>query len=142
MKNIYNQRLQRFADHLAKIKNHLEEGLFETVTLVALEEHRSIYYEVKYHHWVFEELPVCFDEWGYSGKYGNPLWEETDQEKGTVTSVIDFFNLKLEEFTHLFDINGFQNVFSFGGDKLNEMSDGSAIARNIVEIINRRMEEV
>lgn len=138
MKNIYNQRLLTFANHLAKIKKHPEQGLFETVTLVSLEEHRSIYYEVKYHYWVFEELPVCFDSWCYSEKYGNPMWEDADTQEGTVASVIDFFNLKLEEFRHLFDING-QDFLSSNGDTLTETSDGSNLSINITEFVYRRV---
>ncbi len=140
MKNnsIYMERLEKFAAHISKIENHPEDGLIETVTLVALEENIQIPYEVRYHFWVFDELPECFDEWHYSKKFGEALWEESDPEEGTVASVIDFFSLGLDEFSHLFDLDGFQNVDQFGGRKLTEESKGEDIARNIFELIKRK----
>lgn len=140
-KNIFNQRLLKFADHLAGVKNHPEAGLFETVTLVALEVEETIRipYDVRYHAWVFGELPACFNEWYYEEKYGNAVWEGTDPTEGTVASVIDFFDLSLDEFGHLFDVEGFQLIDRFGGEILSDISDGSVIANNIIQLVNSKI---
>jgi len=143
MKNLYNERLLKFAEHLLKIKNHRTEGLFMTVNLVALEEQIFIPYTVRYHYWMFEELPVCFDkQWFYDEMSGDPVWENINSDEGTVASVIDFFDLSLDEFAHLFDVDGFQHVDRFNGEKLSEISDGAAIAKNIVELVAGRNKNV
>ncbi|MFY9309606.1 MAG: hypothetical protein WAQ28_11220 [Bacteroidia bacterium] len=145
MENIYNQRLLTFASHLEQIKSHPEQGVFGIVKMVALENkgniHRElkIHYNVRYHSWPFEELPVCFDEWSYGGKYGNPLWDDSDPAEGTVASVIDFFDLSLDEFSHLFDIDGFQQINRFGGFEISEQSNGLDISRNIMELVKSRI---
>ncbi|MES2592182.1 MAG: hypothetical protein V4608_09880 [Bacteroidota bacterium] len=112
--------------------------------MIATEEKGNIHhevwiqYDVRYQSWIFEELPECFDEWNYSGKYGNPLWDYSDSEEGTVASVIDFFNISLDEFSHLFDIDGFQQTNRFGGFKISDQSDGPDIAKNIIELVKYR----
>ncbi len=144
MKNIYNQRLLEFASHLEQISNHPERGVIGIVKMIATEEKGNIHhevwiqYDVRYQSWIFEELPECFDEWNYSGKYGNPLWDYSDSEEGTVASVIDFFNISLDEFSHLFDIDGFQQTNRFGGFKISDQSDGPDIAKNIIELVKYR----
>lgn len=138
MKNIYNQRLLRFADHLANIKNHPEKGIIETIFFVELEKSLNITHKVMYNYWVFEELPACFDEWFYEERFGNPTWEDAVDNEGTIPSVIVFFDLTHDEFAHLFDINGANYSSRFGGEKISENSDGPEFAENIITLIKSR----
>lgn len=144
LKKIYTERLLKFADHLAGIKKHPEAGLIETVTLYAFELENTIRipYDMRYHYWVFAELPVCFDDWYFEEKYGNSVWEGIDSKEGTVASVIDFFDLSLDELGHLFDIDGFQHTDRFGGVKLTETSNGADIARNILDLIKIKRKNI
>ncbi|MGQ0828921.1 MAG: hypothetical protein ACT4ON_11080 [Bacteroidota bacterium] len=139
MRNIYNQRLLTFAKHLAVIKQHPEMGLFGTVNLVNLEIKKRTHYKIKYHEWVFEELPGIFDDWFFTEKYGNPMWEGINEENGTVEAAIDFFGLNLFEFSHLFDVEGLQYLHLFGGEKLSENSNGPVISKNIIQLVNSRI---
>jgi hypothetical protein len=143
MKSIYNERLAKFGEHISQFTKdnpHYEMGLTNQVELVALEERVRIHYKVLYHEWIFEELPVCFDEWYYDEQTGNPLYEGCDPKEGTVAAVIDFFNLSLDEFGHLFDIEGFQLCNRFGGAPLTINSHGIDVAQNISELLKRRKE--
>lgn len=136
--NKYTERLIKFAKHLEKITNHYEFGLYKTVSLVELEKKRNTSFLVTFHEWVFQELPMVFDEWHFAGKFGEPLYKGCLPEERTVEAVIDFFNLRMDEFCHLFDLEGFQNVARFGGNQLNFESDGPALAENIYELVKRK----
>ena|ERR1700756_1312897 len=135
---IYIERLIKYANYLINISNHPEKGLIEEVTLVDFAGGVCIPYQVKYQEWLFEELPIVFEEWGFNGKFGNLLLEGADEEEGTAAAVIDFFNLTPDEFCFLFDIEGFQLVEQFGGDFLNFESDGPAYARNILALVKKK----
>ncbi len=139
MKNIYNQRLLKFAEHLAKITNHPEREKFEIFLVIGLKKFITIIHEIKYSCWIFEELPVIFNEWSYQEKFGNTAWEYGIDKEGTMASAIDFFGLTFEECSHLFSLDGFQNQNLFGGKKLSNNSDGPDIAINIIELVKRRM---
>lgn len=136
--NIYTKRLLKFAKHIESITNHPEHGLYGVVNLIALEERVRIPYKVKYHEWVFEELPAVFESWYFTEKWGDPMWEGCDPAEGTVASVIDFFSLTLDEFSQLFDVEGFQHLNRFGGRILTLESTGADIAYNIVELVSRK----
>lgn len=136
--NKFNDRLIKFAKHLDTIQNHYEFGLYQTVNLIELAKKRNLTLMVTYHEWAFAELPAIFDEWYFDANFGRPLFEGCIPEEGSVGAVIDFFNLRMEEFCHLFDLEGFQNVERFGGGFLNFESDGPDIARNIFELVKRR----
>ena len=138
--NNYNERLLKFAKHLEKITNHPEHDLIGETTLVDFVGNVRIPYQVKYQSWLFEELPVAFDEWGF-GKFGNPLPEDVDEEENTVAAVIDFFDLSPDEFCFLFDVEGFQLVEQFGGNFLNFESDGPDFARNMYALVETRGNE-
>ncbi len=134
-KKIFTDRLLKFAKHLETIKNHPEHGLYKEAELIALAVKARIHYKVVYHPWVFEELPAIFDEWYFAEKYGEPLFEGCTIEEGTVTAVVDFFDLTLDEFNHLFDVEGLQLPERFGGQHLTFESDGPALAHNIYELV-------
>ena len=137
-KNICNQRLLTFADYLEKVKTHPMQWLLNTVMVAVVEENVRYPYKVRYQAWVFEQLPMCFIDWDWTGRYCNPMWDESDISIGTATSVIDFFSLSLDEFSHLFDIDGFQHVDRFGGVELSPLSDGGDFARNMKELVAAR----
>lgn len=138
-KNKFNERLIKFAKHLEQITNHYEFGLFQSASLVEVEKKRNTSFMVTYHEWAFGELPVIFNEWYFDEKFGKPVCKGSAPEEGTVGAVIDFFNLRMDEFCHLFDVEGFQNPNKFGGDYINFESDGPAIAKNIFELVERRI---
>jgi len=136
--NIYIERLFKFARHLEATVNHPEHGIIAEVTLVDFAGCVRIPYQVKYQSWLFEELPEVFDEWGFNGKFGNPLPNGVDEEESTIAMVIDYFNLTPDEFCHLFDVEGFQLPDQFGGSILTFESDGPEFARNIFGLINSK----
>lgn len=137
-KNKYKARLLKFAEHLEKITNHSEHGIYDSASLVELEEKRQVSFLVKYHAWVFDELPALFSDWGFDATYGNPIWDGCHPDEGTVSSVCDFFDLKMEEFIHLFDIDGGQNTTRYGGSILSDESDGPDLAKNMIELVERK----
>jgi hypothetical protein len=141
MEETYNQRLLQLADFIDGIKNLPTQNMIDVVELVALEEKVRIHYKVMYRFWVFEELPAVFDEWYYYEMNGNAVCTGTNPEEGTVAAVIDWFGLNQDEFCHCFDLEGFQMCERFGGEKLNFESQGTEIARNIVELVKRRREK-
>lgn len=140
MKNIYNERLLIFADHLANTPYHQLNDLIEEVNIVALEQNVQIPYMMRYRYWVFDELPAVFDDWYYDTVTGAALFEGCDPEQGTVVAVIDYFNLTQDEFGHLFDIDSYQLVARFGGENLTSENTktGVVYASNIVEFVKRR----
>lgn len=139
-KNKYNERLIKFAKHLEKTTNHYEFGLYKQASLVEVEKKRNTSFLVTFHEWVFEELPIVFKEWYFAEKTGDPVCEGSLPEEGTVGAVIDFFNLRMDEFCHLFDLEGFQNVKKFGGSYLNFESEGPVLAKNIFDLVERRID--
>lgn len=76
--------LFRFAQHIEKIINHPEEGLFRTVIVYAIVDKVKIHIEVKTPHWVFEELITCFpDEWSFDEKTGDPFLDGMEPNTNT-----------------------------------------------------------
>ena len=139
-KNKYNNRLIKFAEHIQKIKNHPEFGLYESASLVELEEKRNTSFKVTFHGWIFEELPAIFPHWEFSEKNGQPIYIGCHPDEGTVAGVIDFFHLDMNEFCHLFDLEGFQNTKRYGGNHLTFESEGTDIAENIFQLLKYRNE--
>ena len=136
----YNQQLLKFADYLDGINQHPEHGLTNEIELVDLDYKKRTHYKVMYSPWVFDELVSVFEEWYFSEFTGGALFEGCDTENNTATAVIEYFGLSLEEFCHLFDIEngGLQQCELYGGTKLTLESQGSEIARNIVELVQRK----
>jgi hypothetical protein len=135
----YNERLLKFAKHLEKITNHPEFGLYKSASLVEIEEKRNVSFLIIYHEWVFEELPNVFTEWSYAEKFGQPSCKGCFEDEGTLAAVTDFFDLKMTEVCHLFDLDGFQDINRYGGTQLNFDSDGPTISKNIFELVEYRM---
>ena len=134
----YNERLLKFAKHIEQITNHPEFGLYKSASLVEVEEKRNVSFLITYHEWVFEELPNVFPEWYYAEKFGQPSCKGYIEEEGTLAAVIDFFDLKMTEVCHLFDLEGFQDVKRYGGHQLNYYSMGPEISKNIYELVKTR----
>src|SRR4051812_47855924 len=113
--NIYNKRMMRFAQHLYTLDLHPERGLYDTVTLVALEEHVRITYDMKYPNYLFDELPLLFDEWELSERTGDAVLKDST-ERNTIFDACTFFDLSLDELS-IFDLDGHQ-LEQFGGKQL------------------------
>lgn len=136
--NKYNNRLIKFAKHLETITQHREHGLYESANLIELAKKTHIVLNVKYQCWIFDELPALFSDWSFDEQTGKPIWDGCNPEEGSTASVIEFLGLRLDEFMHLFDIEGFQNVRKYGGATLNFDSGGPAVANNIFELVKHR----
>ena len=140
MKAIHLRRLQIFATHISKIKNHPEEGLFRTVVIYAFSGKVKIHLDVKTPHWVFEELVSCVPNlWSFDEKTGDPILDKRGTATNTTECVCDFFGIDdYELFTHFWDCEGYQTVEKWGGKKLTEESGGKDIAFNITEYLKSR----
>lgn len=136
--SLYNKRLIKFAEHLQTIKHHPEEGLFETITIVAIVGQVQIPYEMKYPSWVFDELVAIFDEWEFSDTTGEPILCDHTFNSQTFSDVLDFFDINLDE-TSIFDLEGFQLPGRFGSKVLNFESTTQDIAFNIMELAKSRI---
>lgn len=137
-KNKYTERLLKFAKHIESITNHPEFGLTETARLVELSPRAPQCFMVVYPRWVFEELPVIFDDWFYEFHTGNPICKGSDVEEGTLGAATYFFDLTLGEVCQLFDLEGKQDVKKYGGQHLNFESNGPEMAQNIYELVKRK----
>lgn len=137
-KRRYNERLLKFAQHLEKITNHPEFGMYKTESLVDVPDKRGVSFLITYHEWVFKELPSIFPEWYFSEKTGAPVYERYYEDEGTLASVIFFFDLKLAETCHLFDLEGLHDVNHFGGKQLDFNSVGPEIAKNIYALLQTK----
>lgn len=135
---IYNKRLIKFAEHLQTIKNHPEEGLFETVTIVAIVGSVQIPYDMKYPEWVFDELVAIFDEWEFDELTGNPVLAHPADSWGTFNDVCEFFDLNLDELS-IFDLEGFQLPGRFGSKILNFESTTQDVGFNVMELAKSRI---
>lgn len=136
--SIYNKRLIKFAEHLQTVSNHPEEGLFETITIVAIVSQVQIPYDMKYPAWVFDQLVAIFDEWEFSEITGEPILNDQNFSCGTFGDVCDFFDLSLDELS-IFDLEGFQLPGRFGSKVLNFESTTQDVAFNIMELAKSRI---
>jgi hypothetical protein len=138
MQKKYNERLIKFAKHLEKITNHHEMGLIDTAELIELEENKYTGYKMVYHGWVFDELPLVFDEWYFHHDFGHPLYEGGPIEYGTTGCVADFFGLSRTELMHLFDLQRSQDTDKYGGLILDFDSEGPELCINIFDLVEFR----
>lgn len=136
--NIYNNRLMKFAQHLYTLDSHPERGLYDIVTLVAIEGKVLIPYDFKYPNYLFDELAHLFDEWELSEITGEAVLKDST-ERNTIFDICTFFDLSHDELS-IFDLDGCQLIERFGGKKLNTDSPASDIAFNIIELIKKRKE--
>jgi hypothetical protein len=97
----------------------------------------NIHYHLKCHDYIFEELLVFENSWTYDD-YGSPILIGREPNT-TMACVIDFFGLDSEELAFCFDLDGFQDIETFGGGHvLSEASTGMHIAENIRIVVQRR----
>jgi len=135
---IYNKRLIKFAEHLQTIKNHPEEGLFETVTIVAIVGTTQIPYDMKYPAWIFDQLVEIFDEWDFDELTGEPILAPPAISWGTFNDICEFFDFNIDELS-IFDLEGFQMPGRFGSKILNFESTTEDVAYNIMELAKSRI---
>jgi len=139
---LYNERLLKYAQALeATTSRNPEHGLIGKVNIADIANNIHFHFHLLYQEFLFEILPEIFSEWGFNGKFGNPLPQGEDENESTVAAVINFFDLNSDELCFLFDVEGFQ-LEQFGGEVLNFESDESAYARNIRALIKYREERV
>ncbi len=136
--HIYNKRLLKFAEHLQTLKNHPEEGLFETITIIAIVGDFAIPYDMKWPSWIFDQLVEIFEEWEFDEITGEPVLIDNLQNEGTFSNLCDFFNFTLDE-TSIFDLEGYQIPGRFGGRVLNFESTTEDIAFNVMELATIRI---
>ena len=134
--NIHNERLMLFAQHLYKLDLHPERGLYDTVTLIAIEGEVLIPYDMKCPNYLFDELPLLFKEWELSERTGDAVLKDST-EMNTIFDACTFFDLSLDELS-IFDLDGHQ-LERFGGTQLSINAPASVVAFNIIELIKRRI---
>lgn len=133
---IYNQRLVKFAKHLAKQKTHPEMGEYSYAILCDLTGEKEVQFGVCFHAWIFNDLPLLFPEqWYFNDHLKEPFLMGLDAEEGSIAGIFDFFGLNPHEFAHLFDLDGSQQPHLFGGNFLIEDSTGEDISNNIFQLI-------
>lgn len=137
---IFNQRLIKFAKHLAKIKSHPMMGEYHCAILYEIEKGKEVQFEVCLHAWLFLEMHLLFPEdWYYNDKLERPFLNAIglSEDDGFLSGVFDFFNLSPQEFAHLFDINNgaYQQLHLYGGRYLFGEATGEEISKQIFEFI-------
>ena len=89
---IFNQRLVRFAKHLAKIKTHPKMGEYNYAVLCAIQHEKQVEFGTCFHAWIFDDLPLLFPEhWYFNDKLKEPFLIGVAEEDGSVSGVFDFF---------------------------------------------------
>jgi hypothetical protein len=132
---IYNERLIKFAKHLAKIKTHPQMGEYNYAILCGIEHEKQVEFATCYHAWIFDDLPLLFNEWYFNSKLNESFLIGVAEEDGSVAGVFDFFGLSPHEFRHLFDVDGMQEPYYYGGTFLDGDSNGEEISKNIFRFI-------
>ncbi len=140
MKHIADLRLLKYAEHLSKLKNHYEHGLFSTVIINIYEEHVRLECRCQCHDWSFQELCAAFPDYWYYGDDGEPVSKFSEPEANVVEAICDWFALDPDEFIHLFDVelSKTQSIKRYGGTKFTVDSSCSDLANNIFQLVKRR----
>jgi len=138
---IYNQRLLRFAGYLMDKKSNEARNITSTVIITAYEDDERLQYHVQFIVAVFKDLNKVFPKDWTIDENGDPYLTVIEAGATWINGVFDYFNLSPTEFGHLFGVNGFQNIYLYGGAKLNQNSDRNAIALNIIAFVSRRHNE-
>jgi hypothetical protein len=127
-------RLLAFADKLKKAKErkpHIEDIFFEWPYQA------KSYYCITHNTSIFFVLGELSNAWYFNEK--TKSWEIKDfKDMGTFRACIEWFGLKPEEYTHLFDVEGNQDIDRFGGKRLNEDSKPADYAYNIIQFVFKR----
>lgn len=131
-----NERLLRLANHLESVEEYSPESIME-VWIEWPEDNFSIWYAIKYNSSFFKYMPIWFNEWNQSELFFEPELSE-EKDIGFSGSCLKFFCLTPKEFSHLFDMDGHQNVKMFGGDYLSKSSPPKSVSFNIRELIKKR----
>lgn len=136
--DIFSERLLTFAIRLYRIRDNPEPNIVE-VWIQWPDEDQMLkpWYEVKYNISFFEELIVCFDEWEWNERFQEPELRG-EKDLGVSVSFLSFFGLTPQEYTHLFDTEGYQNLPKYGGKYLSKDSTPSDVAFNILEFLKSK----
>lgn len=126
-------RLIKLGTYLGKLKSISESEDFKVITFYKQQGDYKIEIEAKCYAWIFDELSQLFPDWPYNA---------SDNDFEAMPAVFDFFSLSDEEFWHMFDLNGHQNVEFFGGKILSEESTVNDISENILAIVRKRKQQI
>jgi len=136
MEKLAKERLLKLAERLSEMKTDIDEEIIE-VWIEWPENNFSVWYAVKYKPSYFKKLPVWFNEWSFSEHFQEPELIG-HQDLGFAGSCMKFFGIEPKEFSHLFDMDGHQNIEMFGGEYLNKQSSPKIIALNIRALLKKR----
>jgi len=140
---IYNYRLAVFASHLRKIniKKQPHYGQFMSVPLCNIVNGGELYFEVLIHAWLFDCLPILFEEWYYNSNLRSPMLIGFDPNENPIGGVFDFFNLSPNDFRYLFSVESMQDLDSYGGKFIMKDSSVNDIADNITNFVHNRQRQ-
>lgn len=116
----------------------LDSVTYYKVTYSSMIDGNTYYGEVSIHDWLFYELPKIFPEWYIDEEFDHPVFEGCVADEGTVTSVIDFFDLDMYEFLELFALEGYQRGDKYGIPEPGFLCDYSDFAENILKLVKFR----
>ncbi len=139
----YNRRLAVFAAHIKtiKIKKHPRSGQYKICRFTRYVRGQEKILETRIHAWLFDDLPMLFENyWYYNHQKREPVLCDQDQ-LDLFNSVSEFFALDTEEFEHLFDINGMQQISRYGGQFILDFTEADRISGNISELIKYRLHQ-
>jgi hypothetical protein len=143
-KEIYNERLLRFASYLINLKFVHTPTLNETF-VAWVGTYARTFTIVLYNPEIFQILPEVFKEWRYAmnTKLAEPMYLDigTVENHRVIRGSLIFFGLSPEELVHIFDLAGYQNIEKYGGVKLKKDSSPQEIAYNINELLKKRNDE-
>jgi hypothetical protein len=131
MKKIYNNRLRKFADHIAEIKTSENKTLIP-VRLVTLHQRANRSQTIYLPAWIIKELPNIFPHEWLLDEFDDPVLIDYQEDGNWVCMLIDFFNLDQDEFAQVFALKNYRQENSAN------YLDGQAIAFNILQLIEAR----
>jgi hypothetical protein len=133
MKQKYNDRLLRLAYHIERYVSL--EGWNVLKPGEPLIEDSGEYF-LRVHYWALTDLPILFPE-HFAYDQDSEIYPLFTDDC-LVHSLLQFLNLEPAEFMHLFTPN-MQSPHLYGGMPLAENALPENIARNIYDMVSRRM---
>lgn len=128
--------MSAFAQHLEGMKDSPLNKEHKIITICQFNGRTRFEFEVIIPQWIIEELPIKFKEWTYD-ENGDPIMVGANPDEDNTGSIFHFFDLSPEEFCHILDVEGFQDIEEYGGNPLNENSQPFDFAQNIKGIVRQ-----
>jgi hypothetical protein len=136
MEKISNERLLKLACHLEALETYDIDNNLE-IWLQWPQDNCDVWYAITYNPSYYKQFPEWFKEWQINEEFDEPTLKE-DKNLSFSRCCLKFFSLGPIEFTHLFDMRGYQNTDKYGGKYLHLNSNPSTIANNIKDFVGRR----